>query len=98
MFSVLFTPLVARSLFSCWLAGWIGEAIDAPFLLARSGGSSGGGGVVDGCVSGWCAVGMVVMSSACCFFSFLVSGGRGDGVSSRPLVSSLVSYWRPVRV
>lgn len=33
---------------------------------------------------------------ACRFFSFLVSGGRGDGVSSRPLVSSLVSCWRPV--
>lgn len=42
---------------------------------------------------------------ACRFFSFLVSGGRGDGVSSsRPVagvplfVSFLVSCWRPVCV
>lgn len=36
---------------------------------------------------------------ACRFFSFLVSGGRGDGVSSRPvprLVAAFRSYWRPV--
>lgn len=90
--------------FSFRLSGCGGEAIDAPFLSARLGGLSGGGGVVDGCVSGWCAVGMAVMSSACCFFSFLVSGGRGDGVSSRSSsrfssrvgVPSCVSCRRPV--
>lgn len=46
---------VARSLFSYRLFGYGGEAIDAPFLSARLGGLSGGGGtgIMDGCAGGW---------------------------------------------